>query len=256
MNEVDCPLCMETVDLGTSGSGTYECPYCEGEFVWESGKNHDFNVHHHEYLARKTTIDRKIKQLLANKVSKKNFSFPLLVGNHRKRFQLHPNWISYTFVFLLLAITEPSIIVVISIFYVLILLITAPFRFSKHIKRKRDFLGGVLDPEFLLGTGLVIDKDLETHLIGKRGVPKYQFSRNDIEKIVLREYIYPGIIKDTKRFELRIHLHGFHALTLFGFNEIDSVDIVTKMISIFDIELDYNYSIPQPASDGGGGGGG
>ena len=256
MVEVDCPLCMETVDLGTSGSGTYECPYCEGEFVWESEKSHDFDVHHYENLARTTTIDRKIKELLAKKVSKKNYSFPLLVGNKKARFQLGPHWITYTVVFLFVGIAQPSILFGILITYALILLISAPFRFSKHIKRKRDFLDGVLDPEFLLGTGLVIDKDLETHLIGKRGVPKYQFSRNDIEKIDLREHIYLGAVKDLKKFELHIHLHGFHALTLFGFNENDSVDIVTKMISIFDIELDYNYSIIRPESDGGGGGGG
>ncbi|MBT5594058.1 MAG: DUF3592 domain-containing protein [Euryarchaeota archaeon] len=36
MVEVECPLCSETVDLGSDSTGTYECPYCEGDFEYES----------------------------------------------------------------------------------------------------------------------------------------------------------------------------------------------------------------------------
>ena len=35
MVEVECPLCSKTVDLGSDSTGTYECPYCEGDFEFE-----------------------------------------------------------------------------------------------------------------------------------------------------------------------------------------------------------------------------
>ena len=36
MVEVLCPLCDKEVDLGVDASGEYECPYCEGNFDYES----------------------------------------------------------------------------------------------------------------------------------------------------------------------------------------------------------------------------
>ena len=41
MVEVECPLCSKTVDLGSNSAGTYECPYCEGEFEVEDDANED-----------------------------------------------------------------------------------------------------------------------------------------------------------------------------------------------------------------------
>ncbi len=35
MVEVECPLCTETVDLGSDTTGTYECPYCSEDFLYE-----------------------------------------------------------------------------------------------------------------------------------------------------------------------------------------------------------------------------
>ena len=43
MVEVECPLCSEAVDLGSDSTGTYECPYCEGDFEYESATSHDLN---------------------------------------------------------------------------------------------------------------------------------------------------------------------------------------------------------------------
>ena len=43
MVEVECPLCSEAVDLGSDSTGTYECPYCEGDFEYESSTSHDLN---------------------------------------------------------------------------------------------------------------------------------------------------------------------------------------------------------------------
>jgi hypothetical protein len=41
MVEVECPSCTKTVDLGSDSSGTYECPYCEGDFEYESSTSRD-----------------------------------------------------------------------------------------------------------------------------------------------------------------------------------------------------------------------
>ncbi len=35
MVEVECPLCSETVGLDSVSAGTYECPYCNGNFEYE-----------------------------------------------------------------------------------------------------------------------------------------------------------------------------------------------------------------------------
>jgi hypothetical protein len=35
MVEVECPLCTETVDLGSDTPGAYECPYCNRDFEFE-----------------------------------------------------------------------------------------------------------------------------------------------------------------------------------------------------------------------------
>ena len=43
MAEVECPLCSKTVDLGSDSTGTYECPYCEGDFEYESSTSRDLN---------------------------------------------------------------------------------------------------------------------------------------------------------------------------------------------------------------------
>ena len=43
MVEVECPLCSKTVDLGSDSSGTYECPYCEGDFEYESSTSQALN---------------------------------------------------------------------------------------------------------------------------------------------------------------------------------------------------------------------
>ena len=40
-------------------------------------------------------------------------------------------------------------------------------------------------------------------------------------------------------YELYVHLHRVHALTIYGFNKSDSEDIVSKLMSLYDIEFQY-----------------
>ena len=35
MVEVECLSCTKTVDLGSDSKGTYECPYCTGDFEYK-----------------------------------------------------------------------------------------------------------------------------------------------------------------------------------------------------------------------------
>ena len=35
MVELECPLCTETVDLGSDTHGTYECPHCNEDFEYK-----------------------------------------------------------------------------------------------------------------------------------------------------------------------------------------------------------------------------
>jgi len=41
MFKVECPLCSETVDLGSDSTGIYECPYCNEDFEFEREVSED-----------------------------------------------------------------------------------------------------------------------------------------------------------------------------------------------------------------------
>ncbi len=259
MVEVECPLCSETIDLGNAEDGVYECPHCGDEFLWE---NDDYDENLDDYTSKyeKNLIEDKIRQLLKKKVSKKDFKFPLRVGNLKARRQFYPELITVALVFGLFAIVRPLEFVGLLALYAIIFIVRKIYLGAKYLKRRREFTEGTLDPELLRGTGLVIFPDLTAKLVAKSWIPAYEFEADDIEKIVLDETIYPGslFIKSRYEFELYIHLHGFHALTLYGFNENDSIDIVKKMISVYDVDLDYKYRVisSNDGGDGGSGGGG
>ena len=44
MVEVECPLCTETVDLGSDTPGAYECPYCNRDFEFELDDKHQATI--------------------------------------------------------------------------------------------------------------------------------------------------------------------------------------------------------------------
>lgn len=112
---------------------------------------------------------------------------------------------------------------------------------------KREYAQDILNPEYLRGTGLMVYSDLSAELITKGKVPQYVFEKDDISGINLHTFYGAG----PKWSELRIHLHEFHALTLYGFSENDSRHIVSKLLSLYDVEA---YHTNEYVDSGHGGG--
>ena len=44
MVEIVCPHCEEDIVLEDGDFGTFECPYCNGEFDWNEEETEDFNI--------------------------------------------------------------------------------------------------------------------------------------------------------------------------------------------------------------------
>ena len=115
---------------------------------------------------------------------------------------------------------------------------------------KREYAQNILNPAYLRGTGLMVYSDLSAELITKGKVPQYVFEKEDISGINLHTFYGAG----PNWFELRIHLHEFHALTLYGFSANDSDLIVSNLLSLYDVEV-YHTSEYVDSGHGGGGGG-
>jgi|ETNmetMinimDraft_32_1059908.scaffolds.fasta_scaffold68307_2 endogenous inhibitor of DNA gyrase (YacG/DUF329 family) len=252
MVEVECPSCDETVDLGSPNSGTYECPYCDEEFEWEeeddSWELEPFDreyFHQRKVLAGKMALDRKTKNFLKKKGTKKDYEYPLKVGNLKARWNF-PGFDHMIAIMITILLFAPFVVCFWVIGKVVI-------DFPKLLRHKREFAKNILDPEYLRGTGLVILPDYSAKLIAKSRTPAYEFEEHDITKIVLHETAWSRGRSD---YDLHVYLHGFHALTLYGFNHEDSEDIVMKLISVYDIELENTYRFIKVDSGGGGSGGG
>lgn len=240
---VECPSCNQDVDLGhidLQGNGTeiYECPHCSAHFEWTSQDE----LERLEDLARAKKSEHKATNHLQR--AEHHYKFPMLVGNFRARWWFPT---SVTEVILLMCY--------IPLLPLLPLILISGFFIDefKRIRYRREFNEDILNPAYLRGTGLVIFSDLSAELIAKRRVPKYMFEKEDLTGIVLHTESYSV---GESEYELKIHLHGFHALTLYGFNQNDSKKIVNKLMSLYDIELRYteHYNIPDISGGGGGGG--
>jgi len=234
---VECPSCKQEVDLGNiqlwvRESETYECQYCHQEFDW-TDKDEFRRINRYKR-------GDAFLHSLENWNVEKNFEFPLLVGNFKAR------WKPPSF-------NEILVLPFVLPFLILGVPIRALFHEFERIKYKREFTENVLNPRYLRGTGLLVFPDLSAELIVKRGIPEYVFEKEDLTKIVLHEETYHSSATD---YELYLYLHGFHALTIYGFNEGDSKNIVSKLMSIYEIDFQYTSHYNKPDSGGGGGGGG
>lgn len=240
---VECPSCKQEVDLGyiqlwVRESETYECPYCHQEFDWTD--KDEFKRINRDRPSRANRKSNAFLHSLENRNVEKNFEFPLLVGNFKARWKLP----SFNEILILLFVWP---------FLILVVPIRALFHEFERMKYKREFTENVLNPRYLRGTGLVVFPDLSAELIVKRGVPEYVFEKEDLTKIVLHEETYHSSATD---YELHVYLHGFHALTIYGFDEGDSKNIVSKLMSIYEIDFQYTSHYNAPDISGGGGGGG
>ena len=236
MVEVECPSCNQEVDLGFIQLGereseTYECPYCNQEFDWTD--QDEFKRINSSKTSRANRKSNAFLNSLEPRHSEENFEFPLLVGNFKAR------WHVVTF-------NEILILTFVWPFLILVVPISALFHVFERMKYKREFTENVLNPRYLRGTGLVVFPDLSAELIVKRGVPEYVFEKEDLTKIVLHEETYHSSATD---YELHVYLHGFHALTIYGFDEGDSKNIVSKLMSLYDIDFQYtsHYNALEPS---------
>jgi len=244
MVEVECPLCTSTVGLGSNATGTYECPYCHEDFEWTSWDE----LEGLEDWARAEISELKateLLQLVENQDAEKKYNFPMLIGNQKARWRIPT--------------TTTEVIVIICCIPVFLLVGPIILIFGllsdeiKLVKYRREFKEDILNPDYLRGTGLVVFSDLSAELVAKRRVPRYMFEREDITGIILHEESYSV---GSSEYELKICLHGFHAMTLYGFNKNDSEIIVNKLMSLYDINLRYTHHYNRPDISGGGGGGG
>ena len=237
---VACPSCEEHVDLGQvdsiKGPTIYECPHCQTEFEWTVTGDSDRT--NHLGVGRASNSKASLLGRVArNQRTGQNDAFPMLIGNHedprKKSFFTH------------------VILVCVALFVLPIL----PFVFIHYLFQqwsfKREYGQNILNPAYLRGTGLMVNSDLSAELITKGKVPRYVFGKEDITCINVHTF-HTGL-RDIAS-ELRIHLHEFHALTLYGFSADDSRDIVSKLVSLYDVEV-YHTREYVDTSDGGGGGG-
>ena len=239
---VECPSCKQEVDLGyiqlwERESETYECPYCHQEFDWTD--QDEFKRINSSQTSRANRKSNAFLHSLGNQAIGKNFEFPLLIGNFKARWKIPSP-------------TEILLLPWILPFLILVIPIKALFNEFKRMKYKREFAENVLNPGYLRGAGLVVFPDLSAELIVKKGVPEYVFEKEDLTKIVLHEETYHSSATD---YELHVYLHGFHALTIYGFDEGDSKNIVSKLMSLYDIDFQYTSHYNAPDTSGGGGGG-
>ena len=177
-------------------------------------------------------------RVIQNQSTGQQDSFPMLIGNLKKRR------------------SEESIFIqMMRVISLALLLPILPFMYLLHLFQqqsyKREYAQNILNPAYLRGTGLLVRADLSAELITKGSVPRYMFEKEDITSITHHAISY-GL--SYTEFELRIHLHEFHALTLYGFSAHDSRDIVSKLVSLYDVEIHHTNEYVD-TSDGGGGGG-
>ena len=166
------------------------------------------------------------------------YEFPLLVGNRvPRRDHNHLNHLLLNLIFIFCT-------------FGLIIPIWAITFFLKDSKHKREYENGVLNPNFLRGSGLVIFPDRSAELITKPNIPAYHFEADDITKLVQVNTDY-GLGGATDHLE--IYLHDFHALTLYGFNHREEKEIIEKLVSIYGIECEFEKV--DESSRGGSGGG-
>jgi len=167
-----------------------------------------------------------------------NDSFPMLIGHLEETGE------------------ESFLEIMMIVITALLALPILPFMFLYLVlqeqRYKREYAQNILNPRYLRGTGLIVASDLSAELITKGKVPRHTFEKEDIT-CINRHSIQYGM-SGSKDYEIRIHLHDFHALTLYGLTGVEPRDIVEKLVSLYSVEV-YDTSEYVDTSSGGGGGG-
>lgn len=266
---VECPSCnqdfdLSDIELSVRKRETYECPYCHKEFSnWKllslSGavRRKEQEIERQRFQASRTVQKSKaFLKSLENRDVEKKFEFPLLVGNfkaRRRRLDALGTFgiiIIVIFFFLSRGVEIYIVLLLLVVIPLLVIPIKVLYNELKRLKYSKEFAENTLNPEYLRGTGLEIRSNLSAVLITKRRIPRYVFEKKDITKIVFHEETWMHRIGKAAIYELYVHLHGVHALTIYGFNKGDSEEIVSKLISLYDIEFQYNEVHHLPEQSG------
>ncbi len=183
-----------------------------------------------------TQLDRVARNLS----TAQHDAFPLLVGNledPRKGSFFTP---------------ENVMLMCVAVFALPILLFFLAHYLFQQWSFKREYAKNILNPEYLRGTGLMVYSDLSAELITNGKVPPYVFEKEDITCINHHTISYGG---RSLKHEIRVHLHDFHALTLYGLTGVEAMNVVDNLVSLYSVE-EYHTNEYVSMSDGGGGSGG
>ena len=131
----------------------------------------------------------------------------------------------------------------------------SPFKLRRY---RREFREDVFNPDYLMGTGLVIDQHGQALLVAGPE-PDVIFYLEHLTLIEVVEDVYnTGVLFDHKtKCRVFLHIDGFHALTLHRFKHGTAREIVSALTSIRDVPFTYQqfYHEMDAGGDGGGGGG-
>ena len=165
---VECPSCnqefdLSDIELSVRKRETYECPYCHEKFSnWKllrlSGDFRRKEVMIESQRLRASRSAQKSNSFLKsleNRADKKNFEFPLLVGNFKARWK-RPRLGFTLFALFFIIFVHPFS----ALLFLLVIPIKILYKEFKRLKYSKEFAENILNPEYLRGSGLEIRSDL------------------------------------------------------------------------------------------------
>ena len=226
MVEVECPLCAESIDLGMAEEGAYECPYCEDEFYWEPDEFLDSDDIKAEIIWPENTV--LLGKVPSTEVSEK---------------------IQFWIPFILLTLLTAGV-------FALVWWASERQDKKKMDEMKDEYSRGVLNPEFIKGSGLLIYSNQECELLTEYNRPNHRFSSTEVTDIHL-ELNATGHMNrhGWKKFEsnsdIILNIEGIPTMTLtFGHKRWKEAERTAQKLSkLLDIEYEGYENIWQGSAN-------
>jgi len=234
MVEVECPLCAESIDLGMAEEGAYECPCCEDEFYWEPDEFLDSDDIKAEIIWPENTV--LLGKMPSTEVSEK---------------------IQFLIPFILLTLLTAGV-------FALVWWASYDRRQDKKKmdEMKDEYSRGVLNPEFIKGSGLLIYSNQECELLTEYNRPNHRFSSTEVTDIHLElnatghmnphgsEWKYRKNSESNS--DIILNIEGIPTMTLtFGHKRWKEAERTAQKLSkLLDIEYEGYEYIWQSNSDG------
>ena len=241
MVEIECPLCAESIDLGMAEEGAYECPYCEDEFYWEPDEFLDIENEILDSDDIKAEIIWPENTVLLGKV-------PSTAVSEKIQFLIP---------FILLTLLTGGV-------FALVWWASYDRRQEKKEmdEMKDEYSRGVLNPEFIKGSGLLIYSNQECELLTEYNRPNHRFSSTEVTDIHLE--LHAGGLENRhgsewswrKKYEghsdIILNIEGIPTMTLtFGRKRWKEAERTAQKLSkLLDIEYEGYENIWKTNSDG------